>query len=178
MTAATSTSNSYNSTQLTLDDLSDMNVEELDSLYRQGSMPSSFKALDGTPKGRMLAVRGIDKTPSFAPLSFISKASVFPWDGKSFNAINDTRGNGINRINLTVLKQNWFPFNTVMQPSVIDGKDCIYLDYDLPENPWFIRKIRDELREVSPGLFLGPAMWKTGSDSASLVLWFAIDTTQ
>lgn len=163
---------------LTLNDLSEMNVAELDNLYRQGIMPATFKALNGTPKGRMLAIRGVDKTPLFGPINFFSKASIFPWDGKSFKAINDNQGTGINRINLTVLKQNWFPFNTEVQPSVIDGKDCIYLDYDLPENPWFIRKIRDELREVSPGLFLGPAMWKTGNNSASLVLWFAIDTTQ
>lgn len=163
---------------LILDDLSAMSISELDNLYRQGTMPASFKVLDGTPKGRMLAIRGLDKTPLFKPIRFFSKARVFPWDGKNFTAINDIQGTGINRINLIVLKQNWFPFNVRVEPSVIDGKDCIYLDYNLPENPWFIRKIRDELRAVAPGLFLGPAMWKTGDNSASLVLWFAIDTNQ
>lgn len=176
MTATTA--NQYINDHLTLNDLSEKSVAELDNLYRQGTMPTSFSVLDGTPKGRMLAIRGIDKTPLFGPISLFSKASVFPWDGKSFKSINDHQGTGINRINLTVLKQRWFPFNTRVEPSVIDGKDCIYLDYDLPENPWFIRKIRDELREISPGLFLGPAMWKDGKGGASLVLWFAIDTTQ
>lgn len=176
MTATTA--NQFINEGLTLNDLSEKSVAELDSLYRHGTMPVSFKSLNGTPKGRMLAIRGIDKTPLFGPISMFSKASVFPWDGKSFNAINDQQGTGINRINLTVLKQSWFPFNTRVETSVIDGKDCIYLDYDLPENPWFIRKIRDELREVSPGLFLGPAMWKDNQGGASLVLWFAIDTTQ
>ena len=38
-----------------------------------------------------------------------------------------------------------------------------------------IRQIHDEIREVSPGLFLGPAMWKTKAAPA-FVLWFALDT--
>ncbi|MDX1692609.1 MAG: hypothetical protein R3208_02515 [Ketobacteraceae bacterium] len=172
----TTTANAILDGNLTLEDLSDMSVSELDLLYRQGTLPASMKVLDGTPEGRMLAVRGIEKTPLSGPIGFFSKASAFPWDGKSFKAISDNRGTGINRINLAVFKQEWFPFNTVVEPSVIDGKDCIYLDYDLPENPWFIRKIRDELREVSAGLFLGPAMWKNGNGGATLVLWFAIDT--
>lgn len=164
--------------ELTLDQLSAMNVSELDALYRRGSLPAHFSALNGTPKGRMLAIRALDQTPLFGPISLLSKARVFPWDGKSFNATSDNTGTGINRINLTLLQQEWFPFNTRVEPSVMDGKDCVYLDYDLPENPWFVRKIRDELREVSRGLFLGPAMWKTGDNDAALVLWFAIDTTR
>ena len=49
------------------------------------------------------------------------------------------------------------------------------LDYDLADNPWAIRQIHDEVREVSPGLFLGPAMWKT-EGAPAFVLWFALDT--
>ena len=170
----TTTASQFTDSAMTLDRLSDMSVTELDELYRQGSLPASFKALDGTPEGRMLAVRGVEKTPLASPIRLLAGANFFPWEGKSFSAISDTQGSGINRINLAVSRQDWFPFNTVVAPSVIDGKDCIYLDYDLPENPWFIRKIRDELREISPGLFLGPAMWKT-RHGATLVLWFAID---
>ena len=162
---------------LTLDDLSALNVDELDALYRQGRMPASFKALNRTSKGRMLAIRNLDRTFLFSPISAFSKLSLFPWDGKSFNATSDSTGDGINRINL-LAKLNWFPFKTRVEASVIDGKDCIYLDYEQPGNPFFIAKIRDELREVAPGLFLGPAMWKTGNNSAELVLWFAIDTTR
>ena len=38
-----------------------------------------------------------------------------------------------------------------------------------------LRSARDEVREVSPGLFLGPAMWK-GARGKALVLWFALDS--
>lgn len=168
---------SHSHSNLTLDDLSEKSASELEALYRGGTLPRNFSALNGTPKGRMLAIRHVDKTPLFGPIGAFSKLSVFPWDGKSFKATGERTGEGINRINL-VGKFNWFPFKTYVQPSVIDGRDCIYLDYEQPGNPFFIARIRDELREVSPGLFLGPAMWKTGNGGAALILWFAIDTTQ
>ena len=47
----------------TLDDLSEKSFEELEALYRSGKVPASLAVLDNKPKGRMLAVRGIDKTP-------------------------------------------------------------------------------------------------------------------
>ena len=176
MTSATATQ--LTDLALTLDTLSEMSVEQLDKLYQNATLPRSMKALDGTPKGRMLAVRGTDKTPLSGAIRSVSKVGVFPWHGKSFKATSSKQGSGINRINLTLMQKQWFPFNTVILPSVIDGKDCIYLDYDLPENPWCIRKIRDELRAVSPGLFLGPAMWKDNKEGAALLLWFAIDANQ
>ena len=66
-----------------------------------------------------------------------------------------------------------FPFATHFGPSAIDGKPCLVLDYDQPENPWLIRQIHDELRQVGPGVFLGPAMWKA-RPTPKLVLYFAI----
>ena len=74
-----------------------------------------------------------------------------------------------------VLLGGCFPFDTSVGPSAIDGAPCIVLDYDKPNNPFFIRAIRDELREVAPGLFLGPAMVRLGA-SAKLALYFAICT--
>jgi hypothetical protein len=44
-------------------------------------------------------------------------------------------------------------------------------------NPGYIRKIHDEIREVSPGIFVGPAMWKSGAKK-TLVLWFGLDATR
>jgi hypothetical protein len=157
----------------TLDDLSALSYEQLDTLYRAGSVPADFSVLDSKPKGRMLAVRGVDKTPASGLLRAVSKLDLFPWDGKSLSATGAQEGEGINRINLG-LSMNWFPFTTRVVTSVIDGADTILLDYEQPGNPWFVRKIRDELREVAPGLFLGPAMWKTGEDEATNVLWFAL----
>jgi hypothetical protein len=71
-------------------------------------------------------------------------------------------------------RQNLFPFATRFDASAIDGQPTLVLDYDLRVNPGYIRRIHDEIREVMPGLFLGPAMWKSG-EQRTLVLWFALD---
>src|SRR3990167_4931926 len=106
-------------TGLTLDDLSAMTVDELDALYRAGSMPASFKALNGTPKGRMLAIRGIDKTFLFSPITAFSKLSLFPWDGKSFNPPRRPPGGRYKRLN-PAEPLDRFSFKTRIEPSVID----------------------------------------------------------
>lgn len=162
---------------MTLDDLSAMSYADLDTLYRSGRVPEDFSILDNKPKGRMLAVRGLSDTPASFIINTFAKSRLFPWDGKSLASKASDEGEGINRMKLGV-SMNWFPFETRVVKSVIDGKDTIYLDYEQPGNPVFITKIRDELREVSPGLFLGPAMWKTGKETASMVLWFALDANE
>lgn len=176
MTTATF-NNSFDTPHQTLDALAELDVEQLEAIYRGGKLPRHFAALNGKPKGRMLAQRLLDKTPLFDVVATLAKKEIFPWDGKSFIATGPATGEGINRIKLGK-DMNWFPFKTYVVKSVIDGQDCLYLDYELPGNPWFIAKIRDELREVAPGLFLGPAMWKQSADQAALVLWFAIDANQ
>jgi hypothetical protein len=67
-----------------------------------------------------------------------------------------------------------FPFATRVGPSVLDDRPAIILDYDQRENPLPIRVIHDEVREVAPKLFLGPACVKRRSGKPLLVLWFAV----
>jgi hypothetical protein len=158
----------------TLASLADLDVEALGRVYDGGTVPASLQALDGHPRGRMLAVRTLDAGVAARGLRSFSGASAFPWGGKSFSADRASSGKGVNRVHL-LGRHQLFPFETRFAPSRIDGRPCILLDYDLPDNPSLIRKIHDEVREVSPGLFLGPAMWKTAAEPA-FVLWFALDT--
>jgi hypothetical protein len=149
-----------------------MTVAEARDVYVRGTVPA-MTALDGAPKGRMLSVAGIDRGAIARRLRAFAASKSFPWGGKSFRASSDDAGAGVNRVEL-LGQREWFPFDTRVGPSAIDGEPAIILDYDKPENPWFIRKIHDELREVSENLYLGPAMWKTAGDPR-FVLWFAID---
>lgn len=158
----------------TLDSLAELDVEALGRIYDGGTVPGSLAALDGHPRGRMLAVRKLDAGAPAGALRSFAGSAVFPWGGKSFAARRADAGTGINRVHLFGRHQ-LFPFETHFGPSVVDGRPSIILDYDLPDNPSVIRHIHDEVREVSPGLFLGPAMWKT-ADGHAFVLWFALDT--
>lgn len=64
-----------------LDDLSALSYDQLDALYRAGTVPDDLSVLDNKPKGRMLAVRGVDKTPLAGVLRAAAKLPIFPWDG-------------------------------------------------------------------------------------------------
>jgi hypothetical protein len=158
---------------LDLDALSRMSQRDLAALYARGRAPEGLAALDGHPRGRMLAVRTLDRGPVFGALRRLASSERFPWGGKSFHAHGTAEGEGVNRVHLGGRHQ-LFPFETRIDASAVDGKPAVILDYDLPDNPWFIRAIHDEVRLVDEGLFLGPAMWKT-DDGPVLVLWFALD---
>lgn len=159
----------------TLDTLAAASLAELAALYRAATVSTSLRAADGKLVGRMLAVRGIP-APLAAPLARFAASRAFVWEGKTFAATSDTHGTGHNRVNLPGVlgRQDLFPFATHFGPSALDGNPTLILDYDLAVNPGYIRKIHDEIREVSPGLFLGPAMWKSPT-AKTLVLWFALD---
>lgn len=162
----------------TLDALALRSHDELDALYRAATVSTSMYAADGALIGRMLAVKGLP-SPIAKPIRRWAGSRSFVWEGKSFEAASDTHGKGVNRVNgAGVLgRQNLFPFETSFGPSAIDGKPTLILDYDLAVNPGYIRPVHDEIREVSPGLFLGPAMWKRGAEKL-MVLWFGLDATR
>ncbi len=159
---------------LTLDALANMSVQELGQLYARGSIPDSLEVLDGSPQGRMLAIARTGRGALARGLRRIAAARAFPWGGKSFSSSGRQHGRGINRVRLGG-RHLLFPFATEFCASRIDGEPTIRLDYDLDDNPSVIRHIHDEIREVSPGLFLGPAMWRS-RDKVTFVLWFALDT--
>jgi hypothetical protein len=164
------------SAEETLDSLARRSFAELDALYGRLPAPSSLRDADGTPKGRMLAVRGVDSSPLARYLRAFAASPSFVWDGKSFSSISDQEGRGINRVQIpwALGRQNLFPFETRLGRSSFDDGYALILNYDLPENPPWVRSVHDEVREVSSGLYFGPAMWKTAK-GVTTVLWFALD---
>jgi len=156
---------------LTVARLASERVSALEALYAKGR-PPRLQDLDGAPRGRMLTWVGpLGRDRVQRAVARVARSSVFPWGGKSFVSESDTRGRGINRVRPV---GDVFPFDTLFGPSVLDGRPCLILDYDKPANPWLIRQIHDELREVGRGVYLGPAMWKA-RPSPKLVLFFAIE---
>lgn len=162
----------------TLDSLAEMSSAELENLYRSTAAPTGLEKVKGKPRGRMLTVDHTDGTPAFSAIKAFAAMNVFPWDGKSFSYSGGSKGAGINRVKLLVANFDWFPFETEIVPSAIDGKPCVFLQYEQPGNPFFIAKIHDEIREVSPGVWMGPAMLKRDGQNPLLILWFAVDFNQ
>ena len=133
-----------------------MTFAELHELYRSGKRPSSISDLDGHATGAMLAWRSPTRGPVAWWLRTFGASPRFPWEGKSFQSESHHLGEGINRVTLFG-KRRWFPFRTRFEASFLDGEPAFLLDYSGPANPPFIRSIVDEVREVAPRLYLGPA---------------------
>ncbi|HEV3262393.1 MAG TPA: hypothetical protein VG013_36415 [Gemmataceae bacterium] len=117
--------------------LAGMSWPELEQLYRQaepGTIPQGY-----TP-GKAIycpdSPRGVRR----------SKMTNAVWHGKIFNACEGT------------LINQWCGFRAIKAkvcygPSWLDGKPSIIMDYSETSLVW--EDVRDELREVAPGLYLG-----------------------
>jgi hypothetical protein len=129
---------------ITVPDLLKMSQAQLDELFTT-SPPGAIP--DGEAKGTAIIAPGTTYTDEIA--EFINH---FAWQGKNFDAKKGALKNrilpfGLNAIIAKVYKG----------PSWLDGKECIVLDYS--ETSLLAHWIRDEIREVAPGLYLGKVYW-------------------
>jgi hypothetical protein len=157
-----------------LDELLRADASTLGRLYANATTPK-MADLNGDLRGRMLALVAAPRW-LFWWAALWARTSVFPWLGKSFRAegTDPGRGSGINRVFTD--KTRWFRFDSFIAPSRAGNFDAFQLDYHSPDNPFFIRAIKDEVRELRPGLFLGQAYLKTKRREI-LVLYFGLERT-
>lgn len=164
-------SKSFASAPKTLDELSALSADELASLYKKARTPR-VEDLEGPLLGRMLAVPPAGVIPGLSGLlKRYSVSRFFPWQGKNFKTVGKGKGEGINRV--LGDRAEWFRFETFVGKSNGGDFDAVHLNYDNPGNPGFVRRIKDEVREVSPGLWLGLANIQT-KNSLFLALYFAL----
>ncbi len=152
-----------------LDALLQLDVPALADLYASARVPR-LEDVKGDLRGRMLATTVLRGRVASLVRTFASSAS-FPWRGKSFMPKGALRGDGINR----VIRDRWhlYRFETFIGRSRAGDFDALQLDYDNRDNPFFIRPIKDEMRELSPGLWLGQAYLQL-PHGAHLALYFGL----
>jgi hypothetical protein len=149
---------------------------ELEQLFRSVRWDKSVQ-LEGHPRGRMLAVPGLDSGLLGKVLASYAAGPLMIWEGKSFRRVlGSDQGEGSNRVWLG-RRGTAFGFRTYVTASVVDGQPALAIDYDLAGNPGLVRKVYDELRPVQPGLFLGRGMQRT-AQGHKLLVWFALDAQQ
>jgi hypothetical protein len=154
----------------TLDDLAALAPDELMDLYKRARTPK-LGDLDGKLVGRMLAIPKAQEPHIAKLLRDFARSGLFPWAGKTFESTDAEHGGGINRV--LHERFNWFRFETSVARSRAGDFDAVQLDYDRPSNPPLIRSIKDEVREIAPGLWLGLAYLNTKS-GPKLGLYFAV----
>ncbi|HMF50599.1 MAG TPA: hypothetical protein VK603_18245 [Candidatus Saccharimonadales bacterium] len=121
-----------------------MSQADLDALFTQ-SAPGDIP--DGEADGTAIVAPGTMFSPNIAKF-----VSIFAWQGKVFDAKKGVLKNrilpfGLNAIIAKVYKgASW-----------LDGKECIVLDYS--DTSVVAQWIRDEIRQVGPGLYLGKVYW-------------------
>lgn len=74
------------------------------------------------------------------------------WKGKKFNIDHTT---GINVFAAGTGTKEAYPFKTYAAKGIADNVDVLKIDYDIADNPFWLRHILDEVVEVAPGKFLG-----------------------
>jgi hypothetical protein len=128
----------------TVAELLKMSQKQLDELFtasEAGPLP------DGEAKGTAIIAPGTTFSDEIATL-----IGYFAWQGKVFDAKSSTLKNkilpfGFNAIIARVYKE----------ASWLDGKECIVLDYS--ETSIVAQWIRDEIRLIQPGMYLGKVYW-------------------
>jgi hypothetical protein len=155
-----------------LDELLELGPGELLDLYRDAETPR-LRDLDGDLRGRMLATPLAARGVVAHFLRALGASDRFPWRGKTFRHHGEARGEGHNRIFGKGFRL--FRFETSIGPSRAGAFDALQLDYDLPDNPFFIRAIKDEVRTIAPGLFLGQA-WLESVGKPRLCIYFGLES--
>jgi hypothetical protein len=158
----------------TLDDLAALTADEAHGIYAAAATPT-IAEVTGDLRGRMLVFNGMGRGLLARALRAFARWRFFPWRGKSFKALGPDHGEGINRVFGDRKPRHWFRFETKIGPSRAGGFDAFHLDYDNPGNPFYIRAIKDEIRRVRPGLYLGQAYLVTRKRTR-LVLYFGLAT--
>jgi hypothetical protein len=117
---------------------------ELDELFHtaeSGPIP------DGQAKGTAIITPGTKFSPEIAEV-----VNLFVWQGKTFDGPH-----GVLRNRILPLGLNAIVAEVYKAPSLLDGKECIVLDYS--KTSLVAKWIRDEIRLIAPKLYLGRVYW-------------------
>src|SRR5262249_45276560 len=124
--------------------LLEMPSEKLDELFSSslaGDIP------DGSAKGTAIIAAGTKFSADIAEF-----VNLFAWQGKTFD-----RQHGVLRNRISPLGLNAIIANVYKAPSWLDQKECIVLDYS--KTSLVAHWIRDEIRLIGPGFYLGRVYW-------------------
>jgi hypothetical protein len=140
---------------ITVQDLLKMSQSQLDDLFEKnpaGDIP------DGEGKGTAIIAPGTTYTTEIAEL-----INHFAWQGKVFDSQKGLLRNEILPLGVRAIIAKIYK-----APSWLDGKECIVLAYS--ETSLLAHWIRDEIRLIAPGFYLGKVYW-----SKKRLIDFALD---
>lgn len=126
----------------------DKDRTDLDAIYmaaEAGEIPS------GDTRGTAI-VAG-----SFLARWYARFARLFAWQGKVFDLFPPQRENGILINKISPFSLTFIVAKVYKDASWMDGRETIVIDYS--RTSFLAKKIRDEIREIEPGVYLGKVWW-------------------
>ena len=132
-----------------------MSQRQLDALF--ASRPAG-PTPTGVAEGRAIVAPGTPVGAGLQPLLELA------WRGKVFYPERQDLLNRIGPFSLLLVRAQIY-----RDASWADGLEAIVLDYSISSLPF--RAIRDEIREVAPGLYLGVVYW-VGRKTINFALQF------
>lgn len=136
-----------------------MSSAQLDDIYK-AAKPGPIP--DGDAKGTAIIAPGTTYDANIAEF-----VNLFLWQGKVFDAKDKILVNKITAFGLRAIIAE-----IRVEPSWIDGKDCIVLDYS--KTSLVVQWVRDEIRLIGPGLYLGQVCTELPIDCGEYQLTFAL----
>ena len=159
----------------------------LDRLFRDGAVPNPPP--DGPYRGELVA---LDIAPVVTQFVEWLTSFLMPWKGK-FLVASESRGDNIFDGKWRAVLRLMFPFyrdnrdygedrfrafifRTSVAPGKVDvDRQVFRIDYDRPDNPGLtIRRIIDEIVEVSDGVYLGKVHFKWWWGTWRMIGYFAL----
>lgn len=139
-----------------------MSRSDLDALY-QKAKPGQI------PQGDTLGTAILAGGPFARVLAKLARSLA--WQGKVFDLFGPSYNTGVVVNKVTPAGLNLVVAKVYRDKSWMDGEDTIVIDYS--QTSLLARPIRDEIREVSPGLYLGKVWF-----GKRRVLDFALETRE
>ncbi len=125
-----------------------MSREELDEIYKDAS---AGKLPNGDTRGTAILAG------SLFSKSVAAFARLFAWQGKVFDIFAPSADAGVLVNKISYFSLTFIVAKVYRDASWMDGKDTIVIDYS--KTSFFAKAIRDEIREIEPGVYLGKVWW-------------------
>ncbi len=125
-----------------------MSRAELDEIYKNatpGEIPS------GNMHGTAILAGSV-----FSKI-IASIARLFAWQGKVFDIFSADGQAGVLINKISPISLTFIVAKVYRDKSWMDGKDTIVIDYS--KTSFFAKVIRDEIREIEQGIYLGKVWW-------------------
>jgi len=155
---------------LDMEDLKRKSLRNLDEIYRKATTPA-VPELEGRYEGAVLAGE-LPLMDSPAAVR-VANSPLLRWGGKKIDLVSENLAEGKNWFDLGLFEVDGYPFEGRLVPAEFGSGDCYVLDYDVPENLPPVNRVRDEVKKLRDGLYLGRIYLDTG-DGLRFVTYFGM----